>query len=228
VEDQEPDHEGHAVSRKVERLGEGHFLEAVQPEDPRFIASELARPGEGDADAHRYDDERQRLLQQVRPALALPRPPADHVAHRRSGEPSGRSGLAGRDVQQLADEVGELGRGQRQHSGGREADQPPAALGAHQLPHWPRDHPPEAVTDRGRVPDWGGAMHARPRVIQAFGSVRHGIQYGNLWRSGKRRIPRQSAAHPQLPRSRPRAPNPALPSPGYKTTIVTDKAGARS
>jgi hypothetical protein len=249
VKDQEPDHEGYAVSAKIERLGENHFLDAVQAERPRLITPELARPGQGQPDADRYDNERERLLEQMRPALALPGPPAHHVAHRGTGEPAGRAGLARGDVQQLAHEEGQLGSTQRQHSGGREANQPPAALAAHKLAQRPGDYLPDPVSDCRRGPDWRGAMHSRPRVIQAFGSVRHGIQYGNLRRPGKHPIPRESAAHCQLPpgypaqrplardlaartagsaRTAPGGLKPPLPSPGYKKTIVTDKAGARS
>jgi hypothetical protein len=249
VKDQEPDHEGDAVSRKIDRLGEDHFFDPVQPQGPRLITPELARPGQDQPDADRYGDERERLLEQVRPALAFPGPPADHVAHRGAGEPPGRAGLACADVQQLADEVGQLGSSQCQHGSGREADQAPAALTAHQLAQPPGDYPPDPVSHRRRGPDWRGAMHSRPRVIQAFGSVRHGIQYGTLRRPGKHPIPRESAAHCQLARGYPVAGklmqdsaagttgaarpasgwlNPPLPSPGYKKTIVTDKAGARS
>jgi hypothetical protein len=192
VEDQEPYDEGHAVSCEIEGLGEDHLLEPVQPEDPRLITRELARAGQGDADADRYPGERQRLLEQVRPALALPGPPADHVADGSAGEPAGCPGLPGRDVQQLADEVGQLGGGQCQHSCGREADQPPATGAAQPPANRPGDHAPHAVSGLGRFPDRRGTMHARPRRIQALGSVRHGIQYGNLRRPGKHRISRRT------------------------------------
>ena len=237
MKDQEPDHEGDAVSRKIERLGENHFVDSVQPEGARFSTPELARPSQGQPDADRYDDERERLLEQVRPALAFPGPPADYVAHSGTSEPARGAGLARGDVQDLAHEEGQLRSSQSQHSGWREADQPPPALAAHNLAQRPGDYPPDPVSDWRRGPDWRGAMHSRPRVIQAFGSVRHGIQYGNLRRPGKHPIPRESAAHCQLARGSPAqralvqdlaaqtagaaraAPgrlNPPLPSPGYK------------
>jgi hypothetical protein len=237
VKDQEPDHEGGAVSRQIEHLGENHFVDSVQPEIARLVTPELARPSQGQPDADRYDDERERLLEQVRTALSLPGPPADHIAHSGTSEPAGRAGLARGDVQQLAHEEGQLRSSQSQHSGWRKTDQPPPALAAHKFAQRPGDYPPDPVSDCRRAPDWRGAMHSRPRVIQAFGSVRHGIQYGSLRRPGKHPIPRESAAHCQLARGSPAhralvqdlaapiagadraAPsrlNPPLPSPGYK------------
>jgi hypothetical protein len=45
MEDQESDHEGHAVGRQVQALGEDNLLDPVQPEMACLSMSELA--GEG-------------------------------------------------------------------------------------------------------------------------------------------------------------------------------------
>jgi hypothetical protein len=210
MEDQEPDDEGHAVSREVQALSEDHFLGAVQPENARLVAGELACPGQRDPDADRYDHERQRLSEQVRPALALPGPPAHHVADDSPGEPSGRTRLPGRDVQQLADEVRQLGSAQREDRGGREADQAPASLSPEPSPDRSWDHPPHALVQSGRTPGRRGTVHTGPWLNQSFGSVRHGIQYGTLLGPGKHGSPGESTGHQQ--------PTFAEPAPGGHAT----------
>jgi hypothetical protein len=244
MEDQEPHDEGHAVSSEVQALSEDHLLEAVQPENARLVAGKLACPGQGDPDADRYDHERQRLLDQVGPALSLPGPPADHVADDSASEPSCRAGLAGRDVQQLADQVGQLRSAQREHRGRREADQAPAAVALQPSPQRSRDQAPHAVGDSRRTLGRRGTVHRRPRLNQAFGSVRHGIQYGILRGPGKRASRCESTGHPQLAPGRAmprRAISRGLADRGcslrglacfdcsrYKSTTATDKVGARS
>jgi hypothetical protein len=195
MEDQEPDNKGHAVGREVHALSEDHLLEAVQPENACLVAGELACPGQRDPHADRYGHERQRLLEQVRPALALPGPPADQVADGSPGEPSGRTGLPGRDVQQLADQVRHLSGAQREHRGRREADQTPATLSPEPSPHRSGDQPPHAVSDSGRTPGRRGTVHTGPWLNQSFGSVRHGIQYGTPQGPGKHGSPGESTGH---------------------------------
>lgn len=253
MKDQEPDNEGHAVGRQVQRLREDHLLRSVQLQGACLMTAQLARAGQHDADADRDADERQRLLKHVRPALALPRPPADQVADQSPGEPAGRPGLAGRDVQQLADEVGELGSGQRQDRGRGKADQPPASLAGQQPAQRPGNQMPYGTGDGAKAPGRRGVWHARPQVLVFGSSVRHGIQYGNVRQPGNQRFPDRSAAGPQLPgiilrcRARPaacagvRRANPgsharnliahSLVSIWKKTVTdkaVTKKAGARS
>jgi hypothetical protein len=198
MEDHEPDDEGHAVRREVQALSKDHLLGAVQPENARLVAGELACPGQGDPDADRYGHERQRLLEHVRRALALPGPPADQVADHGASEPSGGTGLPGRDVQQLADQVRQLGGAQREHGGRREADQAPASLALQPSPRRSWDQAPEPVSDSGRTLGRRGTVHTRPWLNQSFGSVRLGIQYGTRRGPGKPGSPGESTGHPQL------------------------------
>jgi hypothetical protein len=180
MEDQEPYDEGHTVGGEVEALREHHLLQAVQPQNPRLVAGQLAGAGERDTHADGHGRERQRLPEQVRPALALPGPPAYRVTHRGAGEPSGCPGYARRDVEQLAHQVGQLGGAQRQHRGRGEPDQPPAARGTEAAPQRPGNHAPQAVGGRRRNRRVCLAVgHQCPRLAQAMGSVSHGIQYEN-------------------------------------------------
>jgi hypothetical protein len=248
MEDQEPDDEGHTVGREVHRLGEDHLLGPVQPQHSRLMSGQLARACQRDPDAERYADERQRLLEQVRPALPLPGPPADQVAHESTGEPARRPGQPGSDVQQLADEVRELGGAKCQHRGGRKPDQAPSTPAVQQPPQRPGNGAPHAIGDSGQAPGWRSVLHARPQVIDVLGSIEHGIQYGNVQRPGGQRNLRQiyrpspaSRDNPQArtyPRGDPaqlaqqprqlravRIPHSVVR--GIKA-VVTDKAGARS
>ena len=166
MEDREPDEECHAVGGEVQALGEQHLVEALQAQDVRLMGRELARRGQDGPDADGDRNERQGLLEQVRLAPALPGPPADQVAHGRAGEPSSRPGDASRDVQQLHDEVGQLGRAQSQYRRGRKTDKPPAALAAEPSPQWPWGHPPRGVADLLRY-----KAHGFPSLTKAAGSV---------------------------------------------------------
>jgi hypothetical protein len=51
MEEQESDHEGHAVGRQVQALGEENLLGPVQAEMAGLSMSELAGQGQHDADA---------------------------------------------------------------------------------------------------------------------------------------------------------------------------------
>jgi hypothetical protein len=98
MEDHEAGYERHAVRRQVPALGEQHLVEAVQAQVARLFGDDLAGHRENDPDADRDRHERQGLLEQVRPAFALPGPPADQVTYDRACEPSRRPGDPGRHV----------------------------------------------------------------------------------------------------------------------------------
>lgn len=166
MEDQKSHNESHAVGREIQTLGEQDFLKALQAQDPRLVVRVLAHRGQDDPHAQGYRHERQGLLDQMRPAFPLPRPAADHVTHGRACEPSGRTGNPGRDVQQLQDEVGQLGCAQGQYRRGREADQSPPALAAEPSPQRPGHHTPRGVGDLRRY-----RAHGFPSLTKAAGSV---------------------------------------------------------
>ncbi len=166
MKDREPEEECHAVSGEVQALGKQHLVEAGQAQDVRLMGRELARRGQDGPDADGDRNERQGLLEQVRPAPALPSPPADQVAHGRAGEPSRRPGQACRDLQQLHDEVGQLGCAQSQYRRGRKTDKPPAGLSAEPSPQRPRGHPPQGVGDLRRY-----KAHGFPSLTKVSGSV---------------------------------------------------------
>lgn len=166
MEYQESDNESHAVGREIQTLSEQDFVKTMQAPGVRLVVGEFARRGQDDPHAEGDRHERQGLLEQVRPAFPLPRPAADQVTHSRAREPSGRAGDTGRDVQQLQDEVGQLGCEQGQYRRGREADQAPPALAAELSPQRPGHHSPGGVGDLRRY-----RAHGFPSLTTAAGSV---------------------------------------------------------
>jgi hypothetical protein len=220
MEDQEPYDEGHAVGGEVETLREQHLLRAVQPQNPDLVAGQLAGAGQRDAHADRDGHERQGLLEQMRHSPALPGPSADHVAHHGARQPSGRPGLPGRDVEQLADQVGQLSRAESEHSGGREPDQPPASLGAQPAPQRPGQHAPQAVGGRTRNRCWRGAMGHDVLGSLTRGSVSHRIQYENSRRRGHEEFSATSQR-----RSRRTSPDPG-PVPAGPRSLSSRPAAA--
>src|SRR5215470_1520508 len=198
MEDQEPNNERQAVRRQVEALGEQHLVEAVQAHVARLHGGELAGRGQDDPHADRDRHERQGLLEQVRPAPALPRPPADQVTYGCAREPSGRPGDPGRHVRQLKDEVRQLGRAQGEYRRRREADQTPAAMAAEPAPQRPRNHPPRHIDDLGRY-----RAHGRPMLTQASGSVTKVYSTGladGLVAWSFRSVPKSARARRSAPR----------------------------
>jgi hypothetical protein len=234
VEDQEPDDEGDAVSREIQPLGEQDLLGAVQAETSCPGMSELAGTGQHDPDAQGDHPERQGLLEQVRPAFALPGPPADDVAHGRAGQPSGRPGDPGRDLRDLQDEVRQLGGEQGQHRRGGEANQAPASPGAQLSPQRSGNYAPRGFGHLGRYHG-----HRRPWLragLAKIDSVSVGQVYSTgacgdvvtwsspgQWRAFRaRRRPRRRCGITQAVRM------PSSTKVRYKSTIATDKAGASS
>ena len=180
MEDQEPYDEGHTVGGEVEALREQDLLQAVQPQDSCLVAGQLAGAGQRDAHTDGDGHERQRLLEQMRPSPPLPGPPADDVAHHGAGQPCARARNAGRDVEQLAHQVGQLRGAERQHRGGRKPGQPAAALGPEPALQRPGNDTPQAVSGCGQNRySFGAFGHQCPRLTLARGSVSHGIQYEN-------------------------------------------------
>jgi hypothetical protein len=223
MEDQEPYGESHTVGGEVETLREHHLLRAVQPQDPRLVAGQLAGAGERDAHADGDGHERQRLLEQVRPSLAFPGPPAHRVAHGGACEPSGCPGDARRDVEQLAHQVGDLGGGQREYRGRSEPDQPPAAWGAQPAPQGPGNHAPQTISGRGGNRRVCGAMsHEAPRLAEAVRSLSHGIQYENRRWPGHQEVLGVLAAMSQAAARHPyqagQQTSPGQPPPGLGAT----------
>src|SRR5215813_5330942 len=126
MEDQEPGEEREAVGGQVEALDERIVRGTMQAKRRSFPVPEVTRLGQHDADNERDGQERQRLPQYPRLALALPGPAADTVADRRPGEPArGTRCPSGHGQHAEADEVSELGCDQRESRGGGESQQPP-------------------------------------------------------------------------------------------------------
>jgi len=166
MEDQESEDESHAVGRQVQALSEQDLLPPMQAQGARLVVGVLARRGEDDPDAQGDRHERQGLLEQMGPALALPGPPADHVAHDRAGQPSGCPGNARRDVRYLQDEIRQLGRTKGKYRRWRKADQPPATLAAESFPQRAGHHSPTGGGDLRRY-----KAHGFPSLTKASWSV---------------------------------------------------------
>jgi hypothetical protein len=81
MEDYEASQERQAVGGEVHRVGDEHPLDAVGPDRPGQGHAQLGGQAEDDPGTHGDQPERQGLLQQLGPALALPRPAAQDVAH---------------------------------------------------------------------------------------------------------------------------------------------------
>ncbi len=236
MEDQEPDDEGHAVGRQVQALGEHNLLDPVQAEDACLVVSELAGERQDHADAEGDHHEREGLLEQVGPAPALPRPPADHVAHGRACEPSRSAGDPGRHTRDLADEVRQLGSAQGQHRRGRKTDQAPASPTAQPSPQRPGDQAPRGFTDLGRYHG-----HGRP-WFRAGLPKRDSVSVGQVYSTGASGGPGYAdlqvswspsarggaAAARRRCRIYSGSSNGVVNQVRYKSTTATNKAGASS
>src|SRR6516165_1043461 len=130
VEEQEPQHERAQVGHAVDQVHEEHALHAGQAQPGRRVVGELGGHPEDRDDHGRHDPERQGLLQQVRAALPLPRPPAEHVTHQGAGEPRDQAGPGGGQLQRPgADGEHDLRGGERRDGRDREASEPDAERG---------------------------------------------------------------------------------------------------
>ena len=82
MEDREAGEERHAVGYQVGAVHDEHPLPVGVPHLQRPDAGVVTGQPQHRPGSQGHQPERQRLLQQVRPALALPCPAAQHVAHR--------------------------------------------------------------------------------------------------------------------------------------------------
>jgi hypothetical protein len=81
MEDYEASQERQAVGGKVRAVGDEHPADAADLERLGQGHAQLGGQAEDDPGAHGDQPERQGFLQQLRLALALPRPAAEDVAH---------------------------------------------------------------------------------------------------------------------------------------------------
>jgi hypothetical protein len=116
VKDQEPGREREAVGQEIDAADHDRLLDAMHLHCLGQGDAKVGGHAEHDPGADRHQPERQGFPEQMRPALALPGPAAEDVAHGRADDRRRHPGHAAGQVRPVEEyRQGNLAGGQRDH-----------------------------------------------------------------------------------------------------------------